>query len=486
MNKTDSESIFSNLIWRLLERFGAQIVTLVVSIVLARILDPDSYGTIALVTVFISILQVFVDGGFGNALIQKKDSDNLDFSSVFYFNIIMCSCIYVLLFFGAPYIALFYNRAELTSIVRVLSLTVVFSGVKNIQQAYVSKNMLFKKFFYSTLAGTIVSAIVGIYMAYHGYGVWALITQHLINVFVDTVVLWITVRWRPNKQFSLLRLRLLFSFGGRLMVSALLDKTYAQIRALIIGKKYTSEDLAYYNRGNQWPELIITNINTSLDSVLLPSLSKEQNNKERVLQITRKAIVSSTYIIMPIMAGLAVCSSELIGFILTEKWVPSSFYMRIFCFTYALWPIHTANLNAIKALGKSDTFFRLELIKKSIGLLIIIPTVLISVKAMACSLLFVAVISLAINAFPNRKLLGYGILKQIRDIIPNVFASLAMGALMYSISIFNIRNIYILILQITIGILAYFAISRFAHLPGYTMMLNKLKSIKLRKGKDSK
>ena len=274
-----STNVITNFFWRFLERCGAQGVTFIVSIVLARLLDPTVYGTVALVTIFTTIMQVFVDSGMGNALIQKKDADDLDFSSVFYFNMAMCSALYLIMFFAAPLIASFYRMPELTAIVRVLSFVVVISGVKNVQQAYVSRHLMFKRFFFSTLGGTIGAAVIGIAMAYLGFGVWALVAQMLFNAAVDTTILWITVKWRPKKMFSFQRLKSLFSYGWKLLASSLIDTVYNDLRQLIIGKKYSSGDLAYYNQGKKFPQLIVTNINTSIDSVLLPTMSKAQDEQ---------------------------------------------------------------------------------------------------------------------------------------------------------------------------------------------------------------
>ena len=240
----DKNKTFVNLLWRFFERCGAQGVTFLVSIVLARILEPTVYGTVALVTVFTTIMQVFVDSGLGSALIQKKDADELDFSSVFYFNMAVCLALYGLMYLAAPLIAAFYEQPSLTAIVRVASLTLIISGVKNVQQAYVSRNMLFKRFFFSTLGGTVGAAFVGIWMAYRGFGVWALVAQNLFNQTLDTLILWITVEWRPKRMFSFERLRGLFSYGWKLLVSALLDTGYNDLLQLIIGKLYTSADLA--------------------------------------------------------------------------------------------------------------------------------------------------------------------------------------------------------------------------------------------------
>ena len=358
------QNVFSNIIWRFAERVGAKGVSLIVSIVLARILTPEAYGNVALLSVFITIFGVFVDSGMGNALIQKKDADEDDFTTVFYFNIVWSNALYLLLFFSAPLIAAFYDDTSLIPLTRVAGLTILLAGVKNIQQAYVSKNMQFKKFFWATLGGTIFSGIIGIFLAYKGAGAWALVLQNITNTFIDTVILWITVKWRPRGKFKIERLKALFSFGWKLLASSLLDTVYNNLRSLIIGKKYTSVDLAYYNKAQGWPSLIVNNINSSIDSVLLPTMSAEQDNKTRVKQMTRRAISVSTYVMAPMMLGLFFVAPTLIELLLTEKWLPCVPYMRIFCVTYMFYPVHTANLNAIKAMGRSDLFLKLEIIKK--------------------------------------------------------------------------------------------------------------------------
>ena len=391
------QSVFSNLIWRFMERCGAQLVSFVVSVVLARLLEPELYGTIALVTVISSILQVFVDSGMANALIQKKDTDNLDYSSVFYFNVVFCLVLYAGLFFAAPLINRLYGHTDLVPVIRVLGLTIVVAGVKNVQQAYVAKTMQFRRFFFSTLGGTIFSAAVGITMAYSGFGIWALVAQQLLNVTVNTAILWLTVGWKPQRIFSFKRLGGLISYGWKLLASALLDTVYLKLYQLVVGLKYTSSDLAYYNKADQLPLLVVENINSSIDSVLLPVLSAEQDRKETVRDMTRRAIKTSTYIMMPMMAGLAACAEPLVRLLLTEKWLPCVPYMQVFCIVYAFYPLHTANLNAIKAMGRSDIFLKLEIIKKIISTLLLVASMSISVYAIALSQLVSCVTSQLIN-----------------------------------------------------------------------------------------
>ena len=476
-----NSTVFSNFIWRFAERCGAQVVSLIVSIVLARILVPEDYGTVALVTVFTSILQVFVDSGLGIALIQKKDADDLDFSSVFYFNFAVCLILYTGVFIAAPYIATFYGDNTLIPIIRALSLTIVISGIKGIQQAYISRNMLFKRFFFSTLGGTIFSAFLGIGMAYAGFGVWALVAQQLSNTTIDTLILWITVKWRPKKEFSWNRLKLLLSFGWKLLVSSLLDTVYSNLRNLIIGKLYSSADLAYYNQGDKLPRVIVTNINASIDSVLLPSMANSQDDRERVKKMTRRAIKTSIYIMAPLMMGMAFCAEPIVRIVLTDKWLPCVPFLRIFCITYMLWPVHTANLNAIKAMGRSDWFLRLEIVKKIVGMIILLSTMWFGVMAMAYSLILSGILSQIINSWPNRNLLGYGYLEQVRDFAPSILLALAMGICVYFIGYIPLPEIVTLIIQIFAGASIYIGISAFLKLEEFEYLLNMVKSFMKRK-----
>ncbi len=451
----NNKRVFTNFLWRFAERSGAQLVAFVVSVILARLLEPEIYGTIALVTVFITILNVFIDSGMANALIQKKDADDLDFSSVFYFNITVCSLLYILLCLAAPFIAAFYAIPELTPVIRVLSLTLVISGLKNVQQAYVSRTMQFKRFFFATLGGTLGAAAVGIFMAFKGMGIWALVAQQLFNAAVDTLVLWITVRWRPKRMFSLERLKGLLSYGWKLLVSELLNTVYNNIRQLIIGKLYSSGDLAYYNRGKQFPNLIITNVNTSIDSVLLPTMSKEQDDVSRVKNMTRRAIKTSTYIMAPMMVGLACCATPLVRLLLTDKWLPAVPFMRIMCVTCMFYPIHTANLNAIKAMGRSDIYLRLEVIKKVVGTLILLGTMWFGVLIMAYSLMAESLIAQVINTSPNKKLLDYGYGEQLKDILPGILLALFMGACILPVTFLGLHPVLTILLQVILGMAVY-------------------------------
>ena len=477
MGKSDKNSVVINFIWRFAERCGAQLVTFIVSIVLARILSPEDYGQIALITVFTTIMQVFVDSGLGLALIQKKDADDLDFSSVFFFNFAVCLVLYAVMFVAAPFIASFYKDTTLTPIIRVISLTIVISGVKGIQQSYVSRNMLFKRFFFSTLGGTIFSAFLGIGLAYAGFGVWAIVAQQLSNTTIDTLILWLTVKWRPKKMFSWKRLKSLLSFGWKMLVSSLLDTVYNNIRSLIIGRMYSSSDLAYYNQGKQFPHTIVDNIDSSIDSVLLPSMSSAQDDSVRVKVMARRSIKISTYIMAPMMMGLAFCAVPIVKLVLTDKWLPCVPFLRIFCITYMFYPIHTANLNAIKAMGRSDYFLKLEIAKKIVGLGLLFSTMWFGVLAMAYSLLVNSVLSQIINSWPNRKLLNYGYLEQLKDILPGIALAVFMGFCVSLIGLLHLSNGITLLIQIPFGAAVYIEMSAILHLESYEYLLDMVRQL---------
>lgn len=465
----------SSFIWRFAERCGAQGVQFVVSIVLARLLSPDDYGTLALITVFTNILAVFINSGMSVALIQKKDADDLDYSTLFIFNVFMCISLYLVMFFCAPLIARFYERMELIPLIRISSLMFLISGVKGIQCAYVSKHLIFKKFFFATLIGTVISAFVGIFMAYKGMGAWALVGQNLTNEIIDTTILWITVKWRPKWMFSFERLKGLFSYGWKILVTSLIDTIYGQLRSLIIGKIYTSADLAYYSKARNFPSLIITNVNSSIDSVLLPSMSTVQDDKLAVKSMTRRAIKISTYVMAPFLMGLAACGKQVISILLTDKWLPAYSFMVIFCFTFMFYPIHTANLNAIKAMGRSDLFLKLEIIKKLIGFFIVLATMKISVLAMALSGIVASVLDQIINSWPNKKLMNYSYIEQLKDILPGILLAVFMGGCVYCVNFLHLNNWLTLIIQVPLGAIIYIGLSALFKLESFTYILDMIK-----------
>lgn len=465
-------NIFSNFLWRFLERGSAQIITFLVSILLARLLEPSVFGTISLILVFTTILQVFVDSGLGNALIQKKDSDETDFSTVFVFSMLVCIILYLGLFLTAPLISEFYEITDLTPIIRVLSLTIIISGLRNIQQAYISKHLQFKKFYFASITGTIVSSIIAVILAYSDYGVWAIVAQHLSNLGISTIILWLIIEWKPSLQFSFDRLMRLLSFGWKLLASSLVQVTGEKINQLCIGKFYSRSELAYFNNGDYYPYVLTSSINTALDSVLLPVISAEQDNKERVKAMTKRAIKTCCFFIVPLMIGFALTSEKLVLLILTEKWLPCVPFIMIFCVANIFRPMTTANLNAIKALGRSDLILKLEIIKFVISISILLLTLKYGVVIIAIGQAIAYFIFQIINAIPNKKLLDYSFVEQFMDVCPIIFASLIMGCVVYLIGLLPVNTVLLLILQSVSGVFSYIGIAYYMKLDSLAYFRN--------------
>lgn len=479
----DRKTILSNLTWKYLERFAGQVVGFIISIILARILVPEQYGTLALVMVFIQIANVFVESGFNTALIQKKEADDVDFSSVLFLSLGVALVLYIVIFFSSPFIAYFYNQPNLIKMFRVLSLTLFIGAFNTIQNAFVAKHMLFKKLFASSLGAATISGFVGIVAAYSGLGVWALVAQHLTSQLAITVILWFTVKWRPRLIFSITRIKTLFSYGSKLLASSVLDTLYMNLRTLVIGIMYTPSMLGFYNRGEQFPKLIVNNINGSIQSVMLPTLSAHQDNKKRVKEMMRRAIVTSSFLIFPMMIGMAVVAEPLVKFVLTDKWLPAVPFLQIFCVSFALMPIHTANLQAINAMGRSDIFLKLEIIKKIMGLIILGISLPFGVYAIALGGVFSGLIGTFINAYPNKELLNYSYKEQWLDIMPSLLISLIMGGIVYLFNFLSFPAWQVLILQIVSGGIIYILLAKIFKIESLTYLVETMKQlIKSRKG----
>jgi len=479
--QNDKRKVITSLFWKLMERGGVQGINFLVQIILGRLLLPEDFGAIAIVTVFITLSNVFVQSGLNTALIQKRDSDDIDFSSVFYLSTFLAAVLYMLLFIFSPFIADYYSSPQLTNVLRVLAITLFFGAFNSIQNAYVARNMMFKLLFFSTLGSIIISGIVGIIAAYSGLGVWSLVLQQITQKLSVSIILWFTVKWRPQLKFSLSRVKVLFSFGWKLLASSLLNNLYIDIRTLIVGRLYASSMLGFYNRGEQFPKLIVTNIDGAIQSVMLPALSDEQDNKKRVKEMVRRAIVTSSFLVFPMMVGLAVVAEPMIKIVLTDKWLPAAPFLQIFCASYALIPIHTANLQAINALGRSDVFLKLEIIKKVIGILILAISINFGIYAMAWGMVLSGAISSFINAYPNKKLLNYSYLEQWKDIIPSLLISLLMGLTVYVLNFLSIAEFLKLFVQIVVGVVVYILLAKLFKIECFNYLVNTAKDILGRK-----
>lgn len=475
-----TKTIVSSLFWKFMERCGTSGVQFVTSIVLARLLLPEDFGLIALVMVFITLANVFVQNGFGTALIQKKNADNLDFSSVFYASLLIVFALYAILFFTAPLIASFYNHPELTAIVRVLSLTLFFGALNSIQEAYIARNMLFKKLFWRSLCALVPSAAIGITCALKDYGVWALVIQQLCDVFLMSVFMWFTVKWRPQVQFSFERTKELLSFGWKLASAVLLNTLYGNGLNLIIGKLYSPTSLGHLSRGELFPLAIVANLNTAIQSILFPTLSSVQADVSAIRYVTRKTIISSTFFIFPIMAILFVLAEPVVFVVLGEKWLPCVPFVRIFCFSYSLWPIHTSNLTAINATGRSDIVLKQEIIKDLIGISIFALFVILSESLAEAikSYILLAIIGLVVNIWPNKKIIGYGFCEQLKDIAPSFLLSILTGFVVYFWSTSFEHPFFLIFSSIFIGLVFFSIFSIILHLEGLNYLVQTYRDYK--------
>ena len=456
-----SKTIFG-MFWKFCENGAAQIVHFVVSIILARMLLPEDYGIIALVSLFITLCDKLVISGFATSLVQKKDADNKDFSTIFFFSLGMSLALFALMYFGAPLIADFYNtynREILIPVIRVMSVQIIVVGINSVQNAYVSRTMQFRRHFVSNFTATVIAAVISITMVYNGFGVWALVAQYIIKNFVGMAVLWFTVRWRPDFVFSFKRFKELYSYGWKIFLSSIIKTLYNDARSLVIGKVYSSADLAFYNKGQSFPQLVETNIAGAIDSVLFPAIAKKQADLNQMCSMLRRAIKTSTYVITPLLVGLASVSLPLVTLLLTENWLECVFYLQILSISFAFEPIANENLQAIKAVGRSDLVLKLEVIKRTLGIILLIVAIPFGVKMIAVSLLVSNILAAVINAIPNKKLLGYKYKDQIFDILPSFLMSLVMYIAVYPISFLGIAPILILLIQVIVGVIVYLAMS---------------------------
>lgn len=451
-NMDKGNGTLESLVWKFGERISAQLVSTIVTIILARILTPSDYGVIAIVTIIITFCNAFVSGGLGNSLIQKKNADELDFSSIFYFGMAISALLYLIMFFFAIPISSFYNNEQLVAIIRVMALRLPFAAANSVQQAYISKKMQFKKFFLSTLFGTIVSAFVGITMALYGFGAWALVFQYLTNVIIDTTVLFIVGGWKPKCIFSLNRVCQLLPFGIKIMGATLLDTLFNELRSVIISAGYSTTDLALYENGRKYPNLLVTNINTSIGSVMFPVMAREQDDRKRIKCTMKTSIKLSCFLLSPLLLGLFACAHRFVTVVLTSKWDGCVPYIWITCVMCLFYPIHTINLQALNAVGESGKNLRLEIVKKILNITVLFLTMTFGVIWIAVGAMAVSLISTYINAVFSKKLFDYSFREQMKDIFPSLALATIMAlAVMLFDTYVKLDNVLLLLLDVILG-----------------------------------
>lgn len=456
---SQKDKILKGFAWTFAERISSQGISFVLQIFLARLLMPEQYGMIAMINVFMVFASVFVTIGFSSSLIQKKDSDDLDFSTIFYCSFSVSLVVYIILYFSAPLISIFYHMPGLTDITRVYALTLILSSYNSIQRAYVSRNMIFKKFFISSTIGIVSSGIIGIVMAYMGLGVWALVGQSLGSVIFNILTLHFVVPWRPKLIFSFQRAKSLMSYGANILGAQLMGTFFDELRQLLIGRYYTAADLSFYNRGKTFPFLISKNINSVITSVLFPAMSNNSDNPEAIKSMTRKAIKTSSYLMFFALSLMAVASKPLVILLLTEKWAPAIPYMQVICISQMIAIMSTANMQALKASGRSDVLFKLEFIKKPVFLIFVIIAVNISVMAVAITMPLYSLYAAYTNMKPNKDVLGYSMKEQLKDLRPAFLLTLAMVSVTVPFLLIEMNEYLRLSIQLILGTITYFGLS---------------------------
>lgn len=462
----------SGMIWKFAERFAAQGVSFVVSMVLARILMPEDYGAVAIINIFISIADVFLSSGLNTSLIQKRDADELDFSTIFYLNLGLSLVLYLMLFGIAPFIAQAYGMPILKSAIRVFALRLPVSAFQVIQVAYISKKMQFKKFFFATITGTILSALVGIAMAIKGMGVWALIGQYLTNTVIDTLMLWATVKWMPKNMFSIKAAIPLIKYSWKVMMTDLLGTLCNNLGDFIIGAKYSSANLAYYTKGKQLPQLFRTNIYTTLISVLFPGIAAVNDNMVTVKKITRKSVRIMAYIVFPISLGLMAAGKTIVEVLFTEKWLPMLPYVYVMCVETIISVPATIALQSIKAVGRSDLMLKSEIIKKIFFIISTVVAMNYGVFAIALTVPANTLLDLTINTIINKKIINYSVFEELSDCFTAFTLSLIMAIILFFIGKLEF-NIYVkVVIQILVGVLSYAGLSYLTKNKEFSYILN--------------
>lgn len=468
------KSVFSSIFWKFCERILAQLISFCISIYLARLLSPNDYGIVAMGMIFINIANVFVSNGFSAALIQKKDADEIEFSTLFYCSLLLSIILYFTLFFIAPVIANFYDNYLLVKLVRIFALILPLTSYKSIQQAYVSKTLDFKKFFFSTLAGTITSGIVGIILAKKGFGVWALVGQYFTNNIIDTIVLTFSIKWKPKLLFSFNKAKPLLNFGYKVLGSSLIGTLYNQLNYIIIGRKYTSSDLAYYTKGSQFPNLISNNISSTLVSVLFPAFSIKSDKIDEMKNMCKRAISVSSFILLPFYFGLMAISTNVVEILLTDKWIQCIPFIIIMSINGIIGTIDIIDLQILKAMGRSDTNLKLEFIKKPLYIIITFIALKYNIFILALTVPFSSIIAIIINSSFVNKYLGYSLGEKIKDIFKSFISALLMFICIFIMNYIKMNKLFVLILQIIIGIVLYISFAIILKNENFTYCLELL------------
>lgn len=476
--------IVGGLAWIFGERIMGQAVSLLVTIILARLLAPEYYGTISIVLVCINLLDVFVTSSFGSALVQKQDADTLDFDTAFVLSFSLSLLLYGLLFLISPLIAAFYEIPELTAILRVMGLRLPLASINNTQNAYIQRKMNFKRSFLANVVSTIGSGIAGVAMACAGFGVWALVTQNLTNMLSVTVILTVMSEWKPQLRFSPQRAGKIWSFGWKVLTTRMIATLNDDVRSLIVGKVFGTADLAYYDQGKKYPSFIMVNISSTIDRVMLPAYSQIQEERAKVLAMLRRSIRVGLYVLVPVLLGFCMVSESFVKVLLTEKWLACVPFMQVFCLSFLTRPLESSSQQALLAIGESGAVLRAIILINITSLVGVLVSVFIleSVFAIALSSLVMTAVSLICSLSLSKKFFGYTLKMQLQDAAPTIFVGLIMCLVVGLLGLVNIPAIIMLVLQIVVGVAVYVACSALLKLEPFTYLLGMLKGFRKNKG----
>lgn len=443
------------VVWSSIERFSTQGVQFLIMIIMARLLTPKDYGLIGMLAIFLAVAQSLIDSGFSQALIRKQDRTDVDNSTVFYFNIVVSSALYLILFIAAPFVADFYNQPELTSVMRVVCLGVILNSLAVVQRALLTVRIDFKTQAKASLSAAVISGCIGIVLAYCGFGVWSLVVQQLLNLSVNTLLLWIFSKWRPIAVFSWKSFHELFAFGSKLLASGLLDTLYRNIYPIVIGKLFSASSLGHYTRAHQFSEFPSSNVTGIIQRVTYPILCGIQDETERLEAVYRKFLKLSAFIIFPLMIGMSAVARPFIDIVLGKQWGFCGQLLQIICFAMMWYPIHAINLNLLQVKGRSDLFLRLEIIKKILGITVLCITAPFGLVVMCYGQIFNSIVALVINTYYTGKLINVGFIRQMKDLLPTLLLSLTMFGAILLVNGFIEANIYRLIIGVLVGIIVY-------------------------------
>ncbi|MDR0866639.1 MAG: lipopolysaccharide biosynthesis protein [Candidatus Symbiothrix sp.] len=447
--------------WSFIERFSVQLIQLVLGIVLARLLLPSDFGLIGMLTVFIAVSGLFIDSGFPNALIQKKNRTEKDFSTVFYFNILISLLCYILLYISAPFISAFYHTPELISIIRILFLNLIINSFATVQNVKLRIALNFKKKAVINLTSIIISGGIGILMAYAGSGVWALVAQTLSNSLITLILLQILVKWKPLLVFSKSSFNQLFNFGSKLLGAAFIDAVMDNLYSILIGRYFSSAQVGYYNRGLQMPTVVSGTVSSTLESVVYPVMTSVQDDRKLLLSIYRRLIRVVSFLIIPAMIGLVIISEPFVRYFLTEKWMPAVILMQWMCFARIFSPINLLNISLLNAVGRSDLFLKINLSKLPIAIITLIITIPMGVKAVVIGHFINSIIGFFVNAYMPGKLFGYGAMAQMKDMLRSFFCSGPMAIVLFLLSNMIHQDLIKIIACIIVGGGIYYFLALF-------------------------